>query len=129
MTWKVDVPAVRKVLDTTDSSLSETESAKDDVSAALETVEASLSGECTDIVSALSALRRETLVNDMTDIMTRGNNAVQGTGESVRAFQDADNDMLNRAQTRAASIPVHGPPADTKVPRNMFNFGTRERTV
>ncbi|MGO2005436.1 DUF6507 family protein [Arthrobacter rhombi] len=129
MTWKIDVPAVRKVLDTTDSSLSETEGAKDDVATALEAVEASLPGECADIVSALSALRRDTLVNDMTDIMTRGNNAVQGTGESVRAFQDADEDMRDRAQARAASIPVQGPPADTKVPANMFNFGTRERTV
>jgi hypothetical protein len=128
MAWKVDVAAAKAVLSSAEGTLELTEPAKDAVNSALEAVESSLSGECDGIVSTLSSLRTNVVVNDMTDTMTRGNNAIQGTGESVKAFQSADTEMRDRAQSMAASVPVAGPPTGG-VPAGKFNFGTGKRTV
>ncbi|MBM6621783.1 hypothetical protein JTF08_09200 [Micrococcaceae bacterium RIT802] len=129
MAWIVDVAAVKTLLSSAEGTLELTEPAKDAVNTAVETVETSLAGECEGIATALSTLRTDVLVNDMTDTMTRGNNAIQGTGESVRAFQTMDAEMRDRAQSMSASVPVYGPPAPGGVPSSMFNFGTRNRTV
>lgn len=129
MKWDVDVAAVKTLLSSAEGTLELTEPAKDAVNSAVETVETSLSGECDGIVSALSTLRTDVLVNDMTDTMTRGNNAIQGTAESVRAFQKPDTEMRDRAQSMSASVPVSGPPVPGGVPSTMFNFGTGKRTV
>ncbi|WP_417215346.1 DUF6507 family protein [Arthrobacter sp.] len=128
MAWTVDVAAAKTLLSSAEGTLELTEPAKDAVNSALEAVESTLAGECEDIVAELSTLRTDVMVNDMTDTMTRGNNAIQGTGASVKAFQSADTEMRDRAQSMAASVPVAGPPVGG-VPAGKFNFGAGKRTV
>ena len=100
--WDIQVPGVLSLLRDAENLLGECEPAKDAAQEALNAIETALA-HCPELADAVDHLRFEVVANDMTDIMVRCNNAVQGTRESVQAYSDGDLEMAGSAR-KAASL-------------------------
>lgn len=100
--WDIQEPGTRALLRDCEDTTAGCEPAKDSAQAALNALETALM-PCPELADAVDRLRFDVLVNDMTDIMARCSNAVQGTRESVDAYAAGDREMADSAR-RAASI-------------------------
>ncbi|MER1996032.1 MAG: DUF6507 family protein [Arthrobacter sp.] len=100
--WDIQEPGTRALLRDCEDTAAGCEPAKDSAQAALNALETALM-PCPELADAVDRLRFDVLVNDMTDIMARCSNAVQGTRESVDAYAAGDREMADSAR-RAASI-------------------------
>lgn len=100
--WDIQVPGVLSLLRDAENLILECEPAKDSAQEALNALETALA-DCPELADAVDRLRFEVIANDMTDIMVRCNNAVEGTRESVQAYVDGDREMADLAD-KAASL-------------------------
>jgi len=100
--WDIQVPGVLSLLLDAENLILECEPAKDAAQEALNALETALA-DCPELADAVDRLRFEVIANDMTDIMVRCHNAVEGTRESVQAYVDGDREMADLAR-KAASL-------------------------
>lgn len=100
--WDIQEPGTRALLRDCEELAAECEPAKDSAQDALNGLETALI-PCPELADAVDRLRFDVLINDMTDIMARCSNAVQGTLESVNAYAAGDQEMADSAR-RAASL-------------------------
>ncbi|MCC3282625.1 DUF6507 family protein [Arthrobacter caoxuetaonis] len=100
--WDIQVQGVRSLLHDCSGLVAECEPAKDAAQEALNALETALAS-CPEVADAVDRLRFDVLANDMTDILVRCNNAVQGTLESVNAYEAGDREMADNAR-KAASL-------------------------
>lgn len=117
--WDIQVQGVLSLLHDAENLILECEPAKDSAQEALNALETALA-DCPELADAVDRLRFEVISNDMTDIMVRCNNAVEGTRESVQAYVDGDRDMADTAG-KAASLSYPG--------ASGFSGGTRRWMV
>lgn len=100
--WDIQEQGTRSLLRDCQDLLAECEPAKDSAQAALNELENALIS-CPEVAGAVDRLRFDVIANDMTDIMVRCNNAIEGTRESVDAYASGDLDMADSAR-KAASL-------------------------
>jgi len=107
--WDIQEQGARSLLRDCQDLAAECEPAKDAAQAALNELESALIS-CPDVADAVDRLRFDVIANDMTDIMVRCNNAIEGTRESVDAYAAGDLEMADSAR-KAASLAEAGYPA------------------
>jgi hypothetical protein len=64
-------------------------------------------GACTEIAEAAGVICRDVLGRDITAIMTRCNNAVEGVAGAVAEYLHGDEQMVRNVQRLAASVPTN----------------------
>lgn len=100
--WNIQDQGVRSLLRDCQDLAAGCETAKDAAQAAMNELETALSS-CPEVADAVDRLRFDVIANDMTDIMVRCNNAIEGTRESVDAYASGDLEMADSAR-KAASL-------------------------
>lgn len=100
--WDIQEEGTRSLLRDCQDLVARCEPAKDAAQAALNALETALAS-CPELADAVDRLRFDVIANDMTDIMVRCNNAIQGTRESVDAYAAGDRDMAHSARNAASA--------------------------
>ncbi|MCQ1950699.1 MULTISPECIES: DUF6507 family protein [Arthrobacter] len=98
----IRVPEVRSLLGDTGADLEDLETERTRLTDAASRLQEALTG-CTGLDTGISRVHEEVFRPDATDIMIRCNNAVQGTGQAVSAYLAGDTEMVQNAQSAAAS--------------------------
>ena len=105
----IQVPEVQSLLGDTGADLEDLETERARLTDAASRLQEALTG-CAGLDTGISRVHEDVFRSDVTDIMTRCNNAVQGTGHAVAAYLADDKEMvqnIQNAQSSAASGEYH----------------------
>lgn len=108
--WDIQEQGTRSLLRDCQELVAECEPAKDAAQAALNELETALIS-CPEVADAVDRLRFDVIANDMTDILVRCNNAIEGTRESVDAYAAGDLEMADSARKAASLAQTRDPGA------------------
>ena len=106
MEMDIQVALVRALLRDVRLDFDELESARKLLAAQDAGVQEAL-GTCTEIAEASGRIFRDILGRDLTAIMTRCNNAVEGVSQAVTEYIHGDEQMVRNVQRLAASAPTN----------------------
>lgn len=106
MEMDIQVAPVRALLGDVRLDLDELESARKRLAEQDAGVQEAL-GSCTEIAEASGRIFGDILGRDLTAVMTRCNNAVEGVAHAVAEYIKGDEQMVRNVQHLAASVPAN----------------------
>lgn len=109
MTIDIHVAEVQSLLGDTGAELEDLETERTRLSEAASRLQEALTG-CSGLDTGMSRVHEDVFRPDVTDIMIRCNNAIQGTAQAVSAYLAGDEEMvqnIQNAQSAAASGEYH----------------------